>query len=78
MGLFAAVRLVKLLQQYYDELLHSNEPARSKIQVYTDSLSMIKKLKAYDEYPTAPLTKVLNSDWDVLSALHRELKGMKV
>ena len=35
---------------------------------------MIKKLKAYDEYPTAPLTTVLDSEWDVLSALHRALQ----
>ena len=34
---------------------------------------MIKKLKAYDEYPTAPLTTVLDSEWDVLSALHDEI-----
>jgi hypothetical protein len=47
---------------------------KAKIQVYTDSLSMIKKLKAYDKYPTAPLTTVLDSEWDVLSALHRALQ----
>jgi len=35
---------------------------------------MIKKLKAYDEYPTAPLATVLDSEWDVLSALHKALK----
>jgi hypothetical protein len=32
------------------------------------------KLKAYDKYPTAPLTTVLDSEWDVLSALHRALQ----
>jgi hypothetical protein len=53
----AAIRLVTLITKYYGTKLHSNEiTARSKIQVYTDSLSMIKKLKAYDKYPTAPLT----------------------
>jgi hypothetical protein len=46
----------------------------SKIQVYTNSLSMITKLKAYDSYLTAPLTTVLDSEWDVLSALHRALQ----
>jgi hypothetical protein len=70
----AAVRLVTLLTQYYDEKLSCKEPGRSKIQVYTDSASMIKKLKAYDKYPTAPLMTVLDSEWDVLSALHRALK----
>jgi hypothetical protein len=38
---------------------------------------MIKKLKAYDKYPTAALTTVLDSEWDVLSALHRALKWFK-
>jgi hypothetical protein len=35
---------------------------------------MIKKLKAYGKYPTAPLTTVFDSEWDVLSALHQALQ----
>jgi hypothetical protein len=35
---FAAVRLVTLMTQYYDDILQSQEPGRSKIQVFTDSL----------------------------------------
>jgi hypothetical protein len=73
----AAIRLVTLLIQYYDEKLPCEEPVRSKIQVYTDSASMIKKLKAYDKYPTAKLGMVLDSEWDVLSALHKALKWFK-
>jgi hypothetical protein len=73
----AAVRLVTLLNEYYDKKLQCIEPARSKIQVYTDSLSMMKKLKAYDKYPTASLAAVLDSEWDVLSALHRALKWFR-
>jgi hypothetical protein len=38
----AAIRLVKLIIQYYDEKILCDEPGRSKIQVYTDSASMIK------------------------------------
>jgi hypothetical protein len=38
---------------------------------------MIKKLKVYDKHPTAPLTTVLDSEWDVLSALHRALQWFK-
>ncbi|OEU11448.1 hypothetical protein FRACYDRAFT_245187 [Fragilariopsis cylindrus CCMP1102] len=38
---------------------------------------MIKKLEAYDEYPTAHLKTVLNSEWDVLSALSRTLKKFR-
>jgi hypothetical protein len=33
----AAIRLVQLLTQYYDEKTTCDEPGRSKIQVYTDS-----------------------------------------
>jgi hypothetical protein len=73
----AAVRLVKLLNQYYNEILNCKEPARSKIQVYTDSLSMITKLNAYDEYPTASLAAVLDSEWYILSALSIALKRFK-
>jgi hypothetical protein len=73
----AAVRLVTMLTQYYDDILQCQEPTRSKIQVYTDSLRMIKKLEAYGEYPTAPLAAVLDSEWDVLSALHRALKWFR-
>jgi hypothetical protein len=72
------VRLVTLITQYYGDILPPcNEPVRSKIQVYTDSLSMIKKLKAYDKYPIAPLKTVLDLEWDVLSALYRALKWFK-
>jgi hypothetical protein len=38
---------------------------------------MIKKLKAYDEYPTASMATVLDSKWNVLSVLHRALKQFK-
>lgn len=34
---------------------------------------MMKKLKSYDKYPIAPLTTVLDSEWDVLLALHLAL-----
>ena len=38
---------------------------------------MIKKLKANIEYPTAHLKTVLDSEWDVLSALNRTLKKFR-
>jgi hypothetical protein len=73
----AAVRLITIITKYYDEKLTCEEQGRSKIQVYTDSASMIKKLKAYDKYPTAKLGMVLDPEWDVLSALHKALKWFK-
>jgi hypothetical protein len=73
----AAIRLVTLLNQYYDSILCCTEPARSKIQVYTDILSMITKLEAYGEYPTAPLATVLDSEWYILSDYTEHLSGLK-
>ena len=49
--------------QYYNDILSCTEKAQGEFQFYIDSLSMLKKLEAYSEYPT----------WDVLSALHRAL-----
>jgi hypothetical protein len=38
---------------------------------------MIKKLEAYNKFPSAPLKTVLDSEWDVVSAFHRALKWFK-
>ena len=70
----AAVTFIKVLIQHYDTNLPCSEKVRGKFQFYTDSLSMIKKLKAFNKYPTASLSMVLDSEWDVLSALDRVLK----
>ena len=35
---------------------------------------MMEKLKAFDKFPTASLSMVLDSEWDVLLALHHALK----
>jgi hypothetical protein len=43
----AAVRFTRLLLQYYDEILHCTDKERTKVQFYTDDLSMMEKLKAY-------------------------------
>ena len=47
---------------------------KGRFQFYTDSLSMMKKLEAYSEYPTVLLKTVLHLEWDVLSALHQALE----
>ena len=74
----AAVRLISLLTEYYDAILPCTDKSKGKFQFYTDSLSMIKKLKAFSEYPTAHLKTVLHSEWDVLSALHRALQWFPI
>ena len=70
----AAVKFITILVQYYDKHIPCSDKIRGKLQFYTDSSSMMKKLKAFDKYPTASLSMVLDSEWDVLSALHKALK----
>ena len=70
----AAVKFITILIEHYDSQIPCNEKVRGKFQFFTDSSSMMKKLKAFDKYPTASLSMVLDSEWDVLSALHRALK----
>jgi hypothetical protein len=55
------------MMKYYN--VQSQQEVKYKY-IYMDSLCMIKKIKAYDKYPTASLAAVLDSEWDVLSALH--------
>jgi hypothetical protein len=73
-ALLAAVKFIQILIQHYDDEMKCREKFRGKFQFYTDSFSMIKKLKAFGKYPTAPLSMVLHSEWDVLSALHQALQ----
>ena len=67
----AVVRLITKLIQYWNDILSCTEKTKGEFQFYTDSLSMMKKLEAYSEYPTTPLETVLHSEQDILSALHR-------
>ena len=46
-----------------------------KFHLFTDSKSMLDKLKELDEYPTAHLKTVMDSEWDVLYALHKAIKA---
>ena len=39
---------------------------------------MTTKLARMDEYPSAPLKMILHADWDVLSALYKELTWFPV
>ena len=41
--------------------------------IITDSESMIRKLDGMNEYPGAARSMVMDADFDVLSALHKQL-----
>jgi hypothetical protein len=70
----AAVKFITILIEYYDSQIPCNTKVRGTFQFFKDSSGRMKKLKAFDKYPSASLSIVLDSEWDVLSALHRALK----
>ena len=65
----AATRLIIIIAQHYDKLITNAIDISCKMHLYTDSLSMIKKLKSMDAYPTNHLKYVMDSEWDILQAL---------
>ena len=75
-----ATRLIFLIAQHYDKLITDAIDIPCKIHLYTDSLSMIKKLNSMDAYPTAHLKYVMDSEWDILQALqtlNEEINGTR-
>jgi hypothetical protein len=54
----AAVKFITILIHYYNNLLPCNEKLRGKFQFYTESLSMMKKLKVFDKFPMASLSMI--------------------
>ena len=62
----AATQLIFLIAEHYDKLIVDAIDILFKIHLYTASMSMIKKLKSMDTYPTAHLKYVMDLDWDIL------------
>ena len=49
----------------------TGELATNKVMtLFTDSLSMVKKLTAMNKYPTAHLKCSMDPEWDLLQAIH--------
>ena len=65
----SATRLVFLIAENYNELIVDSIDILSKISLFTDSMSMIKKLNSMDAYPTAHLKTVMDSERYILQAL---------
>ena len=74
----AATRLIFLIAQHYDELITDAIDTSCKIHLYTNSLSMIKKLNSMDAYPTGHLKYVMDSEWNILQALRTLMKKLTV
>ena len=73
----AAIRIIFLIVEYYNESINNFVAITSKIHLYIDSLSMIKKLNSMNKYPTAHLRCAMDLEWDILQVLHRLMKQMK-
>ena len=58
-ALLAAVCLIRLLVEHYDEHICTPNIIHNAFKIYTDSKSMLKKLERMDEYPSAPLKMIL-------------------
>ena len=72
----AAIRIISFIAAHYDDDITAYIAITSKIHLYTDSLSMIKKLNAMNKYPTAHLKCTMDSEWDILQVLHRLMNRM--
>ena len=72
----ATIRIISLIVAHYEDNIHNYIAITSKIHLYTDSLSMIKKLTAMNKYPTAHLKCTMDSEWDILQVLHRLMNRM--
>ena len=70
----AAVQLLRLPVEFFDAHIHPPKVINNTFKIYTDSKSMLKKLKRMDEYPSAPLKMILAPEWDVLQAVYNKLK----
>ena len=67
----AAIRIIYLIAEHYEDNITDSIAITSKIHLYTDSLSMIKKLTAMNKYPTAHLRCTMDSEWDILQVFYR-------
>ena len=60
--------------EYFDEQLNGKYKIETVFHLFIDSQSMLDKLKEIDEHPTAHLKTVMDSEWNVLYALHKTIK----
>ena len=73
----AALRVVLLIADYYKEELTGLLTTNKEITFFTDSLSMVNKLKTMSKYPTANLKCAMDPEWDLVRVIHRVMGKMK-
>ena len=73
----AALRVILLIAEYYKEEPTGELATNKEMTLFTDSLSMKKKLTAMNKYPTAHLKCTMDPEWDILQAIHSMMGKMK-
>ena len=73
----AALRIVLLIAAYYQEETAGLLTTGKDMTLFMDSMSMVNKLNAMNEYPTAHLKCTMDPEWDVLQAIHTVMDKMK-
>lgn len=73
-SLLTTMHFFQLLVKCNNCLRNTLQDIRSDFQIYTDSLSMIKKLDCMEQYTSDPLKITMHMEQDALSALHNALK----
>ena len=72
-----ALRIVLLIAAYYKEEPTGLLTTKKDMTLFTDNKSMVNKLNAMNEYPTAHLKCKMDPEWDVLQAIHTVMDKMK-
>ena len=73
----AALRVIFLIAEYYKEIPEELIVITKQLCLFTDSLSMLKKLTAMNKYPTAHPKCTMDSEWDLLQVIHNLMAKMK-
>ena len=66
-----------LIAEYYNESIEGFIAITSKIHLYIDSISMIKKLTLINNYLTANLRCTMDSKWGIIWAFHQLMNQIK-
>ena len=73
----AALHILFMIAEYHKEGPTESIATNKRITLFNDSESMLKKLTAMNEYPTAHLQCTMDPEWDVIQVIHRLMATMK-
>ena len=73
----AALRVMFLIAEYYKESPDGSIVINKQLSLFTNSLSMLKKLTAMNKYLTTYLKCTMDPEWDLFQAIHSLMAKMK-